>query len=139
VHALAGDQVLCGVDTIDVPESSAAGVVTDWIHPGETLTVTPQAGFTIWAGVWFTGTNGPAGWPGTVAPSYYPLPGAPEYSLIGRLGNGGYQYVGADAVRFTDPAGSGLDMRARFRTNDNTPGNGSGAFRVFVQYPCRAA
>ena len=39
VQALTGDQQLCGVDTIDVPESSATGVVTDWIHPGETMTV----------------------------------------------------------------------------------------------------
>jgi hypothetical protein len=89
----------------------------------------------IWAGVWFTGRNGPEGWPGTSAPSYYPAPGAREYSLVARLGDGPYQYVGSSPRTFTNTK-SGYLQRVRLRVNDNTPGNGDGAFRVFVRYPC---
>jgi hypothetical protein len=130
-----GDQVLCPIDWLDVPESSSTGVATEWLSYGESITVTPSLDHNIWAGVWFTGENGPEGWSNTSAPWYYPLPGAREYSLIGRLGNGAYQYIGQREMTYTNTS-PGLIQRARFRVNDNTPGNGSGAFQVFVRYPC---
>lgn len=129
-----GDQVLCPVDYIDVPESSSTGVVTEWLSYGESVTVTPLSD-QIWAGVWFTGWNGPEGWSGTSAPWYYPAPGAREYSLVARLGSGSYQYLGSSQRSFTNTS-PGYIQRVRFRVNDNTPGNGDGAFRVFVRYPC---
>ena len=130
----AGDTVNCPVDELSIPESDGVGVATAWLDYGESLTVAPFAD-QIWAGVWFTGTNGPEGWTSTSAPSYYPAPGVPEYSLIARLGNGPYGYVGAATQKFTNDT-PGYQLRVRLKVNDNTPGNGSGAFRVFVRYPC---
>jgi len=129
------DPILCPVDDISVPESSSAGVVTEWLAYGESLTVYPYSD-QIWAGVLFTGWNGPAGWAGTAAPSYYPAPGAREYSLVGRFGSGAYQYLGTASRTFRNTV-PGYVQRVRFRVNDNTPGNGAGAFRVYVAYSCR--
>jgi len=132
-HRLTG-QRLCPVGDLSVPESAGGGVVTDWLAYGQTLTVEPYPD-QIWAGVWFTGTNGPEGWTTTSAPSSYPAPGRPEYSLVARLGNGGYEYVGAATRTFTNTT-PGTSQRVRFKVNDTTAGNGSGAFRVFLRYPC---
>jgi hypothetical protein len=134
--AKAGPQVLCPVDELPVPESAGTGVTSEWLSPGQTLGVTPLAD-RIWAGVWFTGTNGPEGWTHTRAASFYPLPGVPEYSLIARIGSGPWQYVGNTSRTFTNNT-SGLLQRVRFRVNDNAPGNGSGAFKVFLRYPCHS-
>lgn len=131
------DQILCPVDELLVPEDVGSGVVSEWLSYGESLEVTPYDD-QIWAGIWFTGTNGPDGWSGTSASSAYPLPGAPEYSLIARIGNNPYEYVGSAQRSFTNNR-PGYRQRVRFRVNDNTPGNGSGAFRVFLRYPCHEA
>ena len=130
----AAAQRLCPVGDLSVPESAGDGVATDWLAYGETLTVEPYAD-QIWAGVFLTGWNGPEGWTSTSAPSYYPAPGVPEYSLVARLGNGAYGYVGAADRTFTNTT-PGYLLRVRFKVNDNTPGNGDGAFRVFLRYPC---
>lgn len=127
-------QVLCPIDDLSVPESST-GVVTAWLSYGESITVTPSLEHNIWAGVWFTGENGPEGWANTSAPWYYPLPGARQYSLIGRFGSGSYQYIGQRQMTYTNTSYGWL-QRARFRVNDNNPGNGSGAFQVHIKYPC---
>jgi len=129
-----GDQVLCPVDELSVPESAGTGVVTERLHYGETLTVEPLSD-QIWAGVWFTGSNGPEGWTNTSAPSFYPLPGVPQYSLIARLGNGPHQYVGAATRSFTNLKPNYV-QRVRFKVNDDVPGNGAGAFKVVLRYPC---
>jgi hypothetical protein len=128
------DPRLCPVDDVSVPEAAGGGVVTEWLSYGQSLTVEPY-GDQIWAGVWFTGWNGPAGWPGTVAGWDYPAPGQPRYSLIARLGSGPYQYVGAAPRTFTNTT-PGYLQRVRFKVNDNSPGNGAGAFQVFLRYPC---
>ena len=133
--AALSDPILCPVDDISVPESSSAGVVTEWLAYGESLTVYPYAD-QIWAGILFTGWNGPTGWAGTVAPSSYPAPGARQYSLVGRFGNGSYQYIGTASRTYRNTM-PGYVQRVRFRVNDNAPGNGSGAFRVYVAYSCR--
>jgi hypothetical protein len=128
-------QLLCPIDDLSVSESSSVGVVSEWLAYGETLRVEPYLD-RIWAGIWFTGTNGPEGWSGTVAPWTFPLPGLPKYSLINRLGNGPYGYLGNVARSFTNTT-PGYWLRVRFRVNDDVPGNGSGAFRVLLRYPCR--
>jgi len=131
---LLGDPVLCPVDDLLVPEGAGSGVVSEWLQYGETLEVSPYDD-QIWAGIWFTGWNGPEGWVGTSAPSYYPLPGAPKYSLIARFGDGPYEYLGSSDRSFTNNR-PGYLLRVRFRVNDDKPGNGDGAFKVFLGYPC---
>jgi hypothetical protein len=128
------DPRLCPIDDLSVPEGAASGVASEWLSYGETLHVEPY-GDHIWAGVWFTGTNGPDGWRGTSASGSYPLPGAPRYGLIARLGNNAYEFVGSGARSFTNNK-PGYLQRVRFRVNDDAPGNGNGAFRVFLRYPC---
>jgi hypothetical protein len=131
---ISSDPILCPIDELSVPENAATGVVSAWLSYGETLRVEPYDDH-IWAGVWFTGTNGPDGWAGTSASSDYPLGGVSRYSLIARIGNGSYRYVGSADRSFTNDK-PGYVQRVRFRVNDNAPGNGNGAFRVFLRYPC---
>lgn len=116
---------------VSVPESSSA-VDTGLVYlPGDTATVT--AAGQIWAGVILTGNNGPAGWTDYGGcQSKFPLPCAYPYSLIGTLDNGGsYFYVGngstLGSAQLTKPSWLWL------RTNDDAPGNGSGAFSVTIQ------
>jgi hypothetical protein len=119
-------QRLCAVT--GVPEYSS-NVVVKTLKPWESVTVAP--GGRIWAGVWFTGENGPEGWNST-APSGYPLPGARTYSLIGRVSGQSWQYVGASARTFSNNTPYNQSLYAR--VNDNQPGNGSGAFSVTFCY-----
>jgi hypothetical protein len=120
--ASAGPQTLCGLHEDSVPESSYGVVTNTYLEPGESIEIT--GGGEIWAGVWFTGTNGPEGWFDTSASSAYPLPGAREYSLLARA-NGSWIYIGQHGT--VTNTGSTL-APLEFRTNDNTPDNGSGAF-----------
>jgi hypothetical protein len=145
------------LDNVSVPESSA-GVNTGLVLvPGDTVTFT--AAGQIWAGVLLTGTNGPLGWTDyDGCQSKFPLYCAPPYSLIGSLDNdGGYFYIGSGGgaaqppYPTLSPAGvSGTRISDLYpdppplnlltaptqlilRTNDDTPGNGSGAFSVNIQ------
>jgi hypothetical protein len=47
----------------------------------------------VWAGVWFTGNNGPEGWVNWEAGPDSPLPYAAPFQLLGRL-SGRYFEVG---------------------------------------------
>ncbi|GLY80506.1 hypothetical protein [Actinoallomurus iriomotensis] len=71
-----------GGTIVDV-EGSGRGID---LHPGDSIEVL-ETGGDIWAGVWFTGRNGPRGWEGWPAPNdgKWPLPGANLYSLIGEF------------------------------------------------------
>ncbi|MGA4995949.1 hypothetical protein [Nonomuraea bangladeshensis] len=93
-----------------------------------------SASGTIWAGVWFTGENGPQGWTNYAAGGDSPLPGAPPFSLLGRTAEDGYFYVGAGLRRtyLNGSLGPG-ETRLFLRINDNKPANGSGAFNVRIQ------
>jgi hypothetical protein len=82
----------------------------------------------IWAGVWFTGTNGPRGWNNIDNNPKFPLPGWHPYGLLGKL-DGGYFAIG-DVFRQDGMTDSG---ELFLRINDDTPGNGSGAFEALVQ------
>ncbi len=87
----------------------------------------------IWAGVWFTGSNGPRGWMTYSAGDQCPLPGVPPFSLLGMTPDDGYFYIG-DRFRRTyqnESLGSGA-ARLYLQINDDSPGNGSGAFRVRI-------
>ena len=81
----------------------------------------------IWAGVWATGTNGPNGWDNVTRDTGFPLhegADAHPFCLVGKIGDGNYFFIGEHRER--QPAGT--DGRLILRTNDDRPGNGSGAF-----------
>jgi hypothetical protein len=82
----------------------------------------------IWAGVWLTGQNGPRGWNNIDLDPKFPLQASHPFALIGRL-DGKYTYIGDGVDRFYFGRGSRLSLR----TNDDLPGNGSGAFHALVQ------
>jgi hypothetical protein len=127
--ATAGDQRYCGIT--DVPESAGSPVSVMTLAPGQTVTLSP--GGSIWAGVWFTGWNGPAGWD-AVAPSGagYPLPGAREYSLIAQVSGQSWRYVGASTSSITN--NSSYPRELSLWINDSWHGNGSGAFSAMACY-----
>lgn len=81
----------------------------------------------IWAGVAFTGENGPRGWNNIDNDLKFPLPGTHPFSLLGKIGTQ-YFYLG-DGSQVTHPIANG---RLLLRINDDTPGNGNGAFAVRI-------
>jgi hypothetical protein len=97
-----------------------------FLNPGQWLAMSGAG--EIWAGVPFTGNNGPQGWNTFVADASFPLPGSRPYALIGRL-EGGFQngYIGTSNATVGVPVSG--PTRLFLRTNDNVPGDGSGAFQ----------
>jgi hypothetical protein len=93
----------------------------------------------IWAGVWFTSTNGPEGWNYIDWDLKFPVHGPPNgypFALIGRLGGNGYFYVGKRYPAAPQPGlwgqlHLGASQRLWLRTNDDTPGNG------MFEFTCR--
>ena len=83
----------------------------------------------IWAGIIFTGNNGPHGWNAIENNSAFPLPGSRPFSLIGILDNQTF-YIGRSNALRTNFSSF---KRLFFRTNDDVPGNGSGEFHCGVQ------
>jgi hypothetical protein len=89
---------------------------------------------TIWAGVWFTGRNGPEGWPGWNANADSPLPGSAPFGMLGKTAEDGYFWIGSGLRRtyLNETLGPGA-TRLYFRINDDRPGNGNGAFQIHLQ------
>lgn len=79
----------------------------------------------IWAGVWFTGWNGPMGWT-SKCNSQCPMPNERAYSLLAQIGS---QQVYVGAGRTFTAASSGYVV---LKVNDDVPGNGAGYFRAYV-------
>lgn len=101
------------------------------IEPGDIVTFT--AAGSIWAGFCFIGDTDANGF-GNADPRL-PSPTAPGFGLIGRVGNGGYFNIGmSSAISFLGAGGGQAATGGRLflRTNDDIPGNGSGAFSVLV-------
>jgi hypothetical protein len=125
---------LLGEFTYDVPESARdvfTGIMLQW---GDAYEI--EATGEIWAGVAFTGRNGPAGWTDRVVDdARWPLHSgldpdrAHPFALLARVG--GWFYVGEHLPqrRFLNPRPLPLHLRI----NDDVPGNGSGAFQVTVR------
>ena len=117
---------------VSVPENSpgvATGIVCE---PGDEVALTGTG--TIWAGVLFTGVNGPEGWLNRSADPSMPYANksdAHPYALIGRFGGDPYFSIGILAPRRAYASTSAQQLT--LRTNDDTPGNGSGAFQCRVQ------
>jgi len=82
----------------------------------------------IWAGVLLTGNNGPRGWNNVDGDPKFPLPGTHPYCLLGKVGTQ-YFYIG-DGAQVQHAIANG---RLLLRINDDTPGNGSGAFEVKIR------
>ncbi|SRR6266436_3242061 len=112
--------------TVTVRESDWDVDTTLQIQPGDTLIF--NAWGQIWAGVWFTGLNGPKGWNNIDNDPKFPLPGTHPYCLLGKIATG-YFYVG-DYSRYDNIATAG---KLFLRINDDVPGNGSGAFTCHIQ------
>lgn len=98
------------------------------IRPEDRVTIN-GSGF-IWAGIWFTGENGPDGWPGwNQTEANAPLQGVPPYALIAKVGQQDYFMVG----RFFNGHPAEKAGRLFLRINDHDPGNGSGLFTAKIQ------
>jgi hypothetical protein len=104
--------------------------------------VTLSASGTIWAGVSFSGRNGPDGWSDITTNSNYPLhdgASAHRYALLWKLTdplnlndpNAHYHFVGTGLDAQGNPrvyVHSGPVRRIILRINDDNPGNGNGSF-----------
>jgi hypothetical protein len=111
----------------EILESDGAVSAAIVIYPGQFLLV--EADGKIWAGVAFTGENGPNGWDNTDCNPKFPKPCAHPYSLLMTYDTAvswievGERY----SQHYTGPP-AGLI----FMINDDIPGNGSGQFNVHV-------
>jgi hypothetical protein len=87
----------------------------------------------IWAGVALTGTNGPNGWSDITRDTKFPLHAGADahpFSLLGKVGAyGAYFFIGERRER--DQHLNEI-RRLYLRINDDSPGNGSGAFNCHV-------
>jgi hypothetical protein len=97
------------------------------VTQGDTLIF--NASGSIWAGVWWTGENGPDGWNNRDGNPKFRLPGAHPYQLLGLLDNGYFEIGGEH--RLDETANQGL---LRLEINDDVHGNGTGAFQCTIQH-----
>lgn len=119
---------------VNIPESARSDVDTGVVlQPGDEFALTGTG--SIWAGVWFTGLNGPEGWMDRIETNpnspLHNTSDARPFSLIGRFDGEGYFYVGRGFGRRTFNRTS--PRRLYFRINDNAPANGSGAFQCLIE------
>jgi hypothetical protein len=137
---------------VRVPESSSLVRPTVAINGGDSVRIRPNSTATITSGVFLHGATGPGGYPWSDQDPKFPLKTHPwrPYSLLykfvtdpdslitinilgttvsaPRHAGESWQYLGDRAVDFV-ASGTGALF---FRTNDDAPGNGSGAFEVTV-------
>lgn len=95
--------------------------------------VSMQASGSIWAGVLFTGENGPDGWDKIEDSADFPLPNSRPFGLL-------YKLVRHDSTPGVTPwrvlgTGDSFDYsgdtaRLWFTINDDVPDNGSGEFEI---------
>ena len=127
--AAAGPTTVSNTYTVgggSVPGASTGLVLTS----GMTVTVT--AGGAVCPGVGFCpGPNGYTGYD-TTQSSFggFPLPGAPAWGLIGRVGNGPWVQIGTGPTKLS---GSGELV---FGVNDDLLVDNAGSFTVTVSYSC---
>jgi hypothetical protein len=119
--------------TISVPESSA--LVDTGVDIKTMDAVTLSATGSIKSGVWLTGDNGPEGWDNIDNDPKFPLPGTNPYCLLYALAPAGQDPKGqwmklGKGASFA--AVGPLKGRLYLRTNDDSPGNGSGAFTCSI-------
>jgi hypothetical protein len=96
------------------------------VHRGDTLIF--HAWGQIWAGVWFTGNNGPDGWNNPDNDPKFLLPGSRPYGLLGVLDTGPFVVGSYHRIDHADDQGELF-----LEINDDVHGNGNGAFTCLVQ------
>jgi hypothetical protein len=130
----------------DVPEAAAQVDTGIDVDSNDEVQITADNSHQIWAGVFLTGWNGPAGW--TTHQAFdpkFPLHGDVDrfghiirpYSLLAEIDdstqpNGTPLYQVGDGYTARVATGSG-QHRVILKINDDTPHNGKGAFLAFVQ------
>jgi hypothetical protein len=116
--------------TVHVPETSFDVDTGIDVEPNDEIQL--DGGGEIWGGVWATGSNGPEGWAWIDSDPKFPLRNSHPYCLIARFGAAGdYFYVGRHRAR---QRYTGVERRRVFlRTNDDSPGNGTGEFTCRIQ------
>lgn len=120
-----------------VPEASPLVSLDSIIRTGSVVTLEPDPNATIWSGVLLHGRTGPAGYPWADRDPKFPLRAEPyrPYALIYKFvaasqafSSVPWQYLGAGTISFIAQE----EGRLFFRTNDDRPGNGDGAFRLTI-------
>jgi hypothetical protein len=107
------------------------------IETGDTVIFSATG--SIWAGDCKYGGNSPDGMSWTAGYDYppYPLPGAHQDALIGRVGSSGPDGLPGrswfEIGSYSSYQHEGEPGRLFLRTNDNKPGNGTGAFSVTIK------
>jgi subtilase family protein/Ig-like domain-containing protein/peptidase inhibitor I9 len=123
VHAAFVRQVTApSIDELDTQVDSGMD-----LGPNEFLAITGTG--SINSGVFLSGANGPEGWNSIDNNPALPLPGSRPFSLLGIL-DGQRFYIGkstATTEKFP------TTKRLFLRTNDDHPGDGSGAFNAQIQ------
>jgi len=111
---------------VQVAESDGPVDTHMQVVQGDTLIF--HAWGSIWAGVWWTGLNGPDGWNWIDNDPKFPLRGSHPFCLFGILDTGPF-YIGSD-MRLDETPNQGTLL---LEINDDVHGNGNGAFHCLVQ------
>ena len=118
--------------TYSVGGLAVPGLTTGLVlQPGQVLTVTAGGGVCPFGDSYCPGPDGnPA--QGTTSTVFggFPLPGAPAWGLVGRVGSGPWVQIGHGPTTLT---GTGV---VSFAVNDDLLGDNAGAFTVTVSYSC---
>ena len=93
------------------------------VTAGQNVEVVANPNRQIWAGIWFTGNNGPAGWT-SLGNSQTPAPQFRAFSLLTRVGTD-YRYIGNGASFRATTSGP-----LYLVINDDVYCNGNGSFMI---------
>jgi hypothetical protein len=119
--------------SVSVPENATYVDTGVDIQYGDQVAIDGDPNSRIWSGVWFTGWNGPVGWSNYDCSRKFPLNinggCSRPYSLIARVGDSSYRYVGSGTVFYYQGNATG---RLYLSINDDAVGNGAGAFRATI-------
>jgi hypothetical protein len=115
--------VLSSRYNVELSECTGRLYTGQYVTAGQTVEVVANPNRQIWAGVWFTGSNGPAGWT-SLGNSQTPAPQFRAFSLLTRIGTD-YRYIGTGASFRASTTGP-----LYLVINDDVYCNGSGSFMI---------